>query len=109
MGLIDKLNLEGSLLQGSEGLGGIQPQKGATGQSKLHDKYSLNGTEFGDVINQLSEYDTRTSPLSPQPSNLNINGVNPTGPLRNPGTVAINNTFVNGTYRDSAPPGSTSF
>ena len=36
MGLIDKLQNEGSLFQGIEGLGGIQPQTGATGVSKLH-------------------------------------------------------------------------
>jgi hypothetical protein len=109
MGLIDKLQNEGSLFQGAAGLGGIQPQSGATGRSKLHDKYSLDGTDSSDVITQLGEYDTRTSTLAPQPSNLDTNGENPTGPLRNPGTVAINNTFINGTYRDSAPPGSTSF
>jgi hypothetical protein len=57
----------------------------------------------------LQQYDDGVSNLNPAPSTLDLNGQNPSGPLRNPGTVAINNSFINGTYRDSAPPGSTSF
>ena len=109
MGLKDKLENEGSTFQSPAGLGAVTPQVGATAASKLHDKYSLDGTDSTAVTSQINEYDDGVQNITPSPSTLDLNGNTPTGPLRNPSTLAINNTFVNGTYRDSAPPGSTSF
>jgi hypothetical protein len=108
MGLKDKLENEGSTFQSPAGLGAVSAQVGATAASKLHDKYSLDGSNSSDVIAQLNEYDTAQN-LVPSPSTLDIDGNTPTGPLRNGSTLAINDTFINGTYRNSAPPGSTSF
>lgn len=108
MGLIDKLQNEGSTFQSPSGLGAVSAQAGATAASKLHDKYALDGTEASAVTSQLSEYDTAQN-LTPSPSTLSINGNTPTGPLTNGSTLATNDTFINGTYRNSAPPGSTSF
>lgn len=108
MGLIDKLQNEGSVFQSPSGINAVTPKVGATAQSKLHDKYSLDGSNASAVISQLNEYDTDGN-LTPSPSTLDINGETPTGPLRNGSTLAINSSFVNGTYRNSAPQGSTSF
>jgi hypothetical protein len=82
---------------------------GATKQSKLHAHdiqpgYSLDGN-FRSTVNQAySEYDDGVVNALPQPSQIDLNGVNPSTPNRLAGTAIINNTFSEGTYKDSAPP-----
>ncbi len=50
----------------------------------------------------------RAPPLgTPSPSGLDLNGVKPSGALKAPGTISINNTFSKGTYKDNLPPGAT--
>jgi hypothetical protein len=88
MGLKDMLTTQGSPLSKANG-GNIPTPIGATDQSKLQYTYSINGTP--------------NVPNKPQPSQLDLNGINPTGPNSAPGVIPINNTFSNGTYRNSAP------
>ena len=42
--------------------------------------------------------------ILPNPSQIDLNGKTPLTPNRNASTLAINNTFSEGTYKDSAPP-----
>ena len=62
-------------------------------QSKVHDQFSINGDpqlSLGKGVN---------------PSGLDLNGVTPTGPLKDPGTISINKTFSKGKYEDNLPEG----
>ena len=52
---------------------------------------------------QLTQYDDGVSNTPPTPAQLDINGVTPSAPLQDNSTPIINNSFGNGTYRDSAP------
>lgn len=82
---------------------------GATKQSKLHafdaqPGYSLDGN-FRPTVNQAySEYDDGVVNALPQPSEIDLNGKLPLTPNRLATTAVINNTFVRGTYKNSAPP-----
>ena len=62
-------------------------------QSQVHDQFSINGNP------QLN--------LGPnvRPSGFDLNGVTPTGPLKDPGTISINNTFAKGEYSNNLPSG----
>ncbi len=101
MGLIDKLRNDGSAFQSPAGLDAVSPQIGATRQSKLHRDYSLDGNHVADVNNQLNQYDDGVNNLIPVPSLLDLNGSRPHSPLSDPNFASINNSFQNGTYRDT--------
>ncbi len=88
MGLLNILTTTGSPLSKANG-GNIPIPVGATDQSKLQYTYSINGTP--------------NVPNKPSPSVLDLNGINPTGPNSAPGVTPINNSFSNGTYKNSAP------
>lgn len=81
---------------------------GATKQSKLHADgtlpgYSLDGSDFTDVNKAYQEYNDGINNVLPQPSLLDVNGIVPTGPLQDANTPPINNSFKNGTYKNSGP------
>jgi hypothetical protein len=107
MGLFDKLTGQGSVY--SYGNGQTPPTNpGATQQSKLHTDgtqpgYSLNGSNFGDVNNAYQSYNDGVGNILPQPSLLDINGTPPVGPLSDPNTPSINNSFSNGQYLLNLP------
>ena len=107
MGLLDKLTGQGSVY--SYGNGQTPPTNiGATQQSKLHANgtqpgYSLNGSEFGDVNNAYQSYNDGYGNTLPTPSLLDINGTPPLGPLSDPNTPSINNSFINGSYLNNLP------
>ncbi len=86
MGLKDKLSNAGSTLSNLNGGTATVPNFAL---SKLHYEYSINNTP--------------NIPGKPAPSQLDLDGVNPTSPNRDGNTIAINNSFSNGTYRNSAP------
>jgi len=87
MALIDKIADSRFGLQG-------QTPKGfddAARASKLHNEYSINGApKLGG---------------KPEPSGLDLNGVTPKGPLKDPGTISVNKTFSKGKYEDNLPEG----
>lgn len=87
MGLLNKLETNGSNL--SE-LNGSTPTVPDFALSKLHFEYSINSDPF--IANK------------PNPSTLDLDGINPLAPNRDGGVVPINNSFSKGTYRNSAPP-----
>ncbi len=107
MGLLDKLTGQGSVYSYGNGQT-PSTNVGATQQSKLHANgnlpgYSLNGSEFGDVNDAYQAYNDGITNFLPQPSLLDINGTTPLGPLSDPNTPAINNTFNNGQYLNNLP------
>ena len=62
-------------------------------KSKVHDTFSINGQpklSLGKGVN---------------PSGFDLNGTTPKGPLKDPGTKSINNTFSKGKYEDNLPKG----
>jgi hypothetical protein len=80
-----------------------------TKQSKMHADgasagYSLNGSRFNNVNNNYQQYNDGYSNSLPQPSELDINGAIPSSPLADANTPPINNSFINGTYKNSGPP-----
>jgi len=58
-------------------------------QSKLHFDYSINGNP--EILG------------APTPSILDLQGKTPTAPNRDGAESPLNNTFSNGTYKNSAP------
>ena len=95
MGLQDKFLQNGSTYGAGQGgnASDLQAERDAVigdkKQSKMHFDYSINGNP----------------PIrrAPSPSGLDLNGVNPLAPNRNPQTPSINNSFSKGTYKNSAP------
>ena len=86
------MGLETRLLKGESTLSklnGGDPTIENKKESKLHYDYSINGQP--EVLGQ------------PEPSILDLNGINPLGPNRDGKEIPINNTFAKGTYKDSAP------
>lgn len=57
--------------------------------SKLHFDYSINGNP--EILGK------------PSPSELDLDGIAPLAPNRDGQTPSINNTFSQGTYKNSAP------
>ena len=102
------INQGGSPL--SKANGGQPPiNQGATKQSRLHAYdvnagYSVNGNYQSTVNQAYSEYDDGVINALPKPSKLDLQGITPLAPNRNASTLAINNTFSEGTYKNSAPP-----
>lgn len=62
-------------------------------QSKVHDQFSINGKPKLNLGSSVS------------PSGYDLNGAKPSGPLKDPGTISINNTFANGEYSNNLPSG----
>jgi|TARA_R100000081_G_C4814923_1_gene174146 hypothetical protein len=95
MGLQDRLTGRGSRFSAANGADPSDTQAernsviGDKKLSNLHYNYSINGTP--------------SLAGNPAPSGLDLNGVNPLAPNRDPQTTSINNSFSNGTYRNSAP------
>tara|TARA_R110000868_G_scaffold140198_2_gene355531 strand:- start:905 stop:1252 length:348 start_codon:yes stop_codon:yes gene_type:complete len=80
-----------------------------TKQSQLHADgaagYSLDGSDFSNVNNDYQQYNDGIVNFLPQPSGLDINGTVPSSPLWDAGINHINNSFINGTYKNSGPSG----
>tara|TARA_R100001510_G_C7650124_1_gene207637 strand:+ start:339 stop:683 length:345 start_codon:yes stop_codon:yes gene_type:complete len=114
MGLKDKLTNEGSSFSYNNG-GNAATLDGSLDQSKLHGDpnggpgYSLDGSSFNQVNNSYQQYQDGATNFLPQPSQLDTNGVTPSGPLKAPNIISVNNTFANGTYRDNLPEGAQTF
>lgn len=68
MGILDKLATDGTTLN-PNGLNTPPTPVGATGQSKLHNEYSINGRP--------------NQPLKPTPSVLDLNGEIPSNNYKN--------------------------
>ena len=88
MGLKDQLANAGSNLSQFDGatppnMPGINPQ------SPLHNEYSINGNP--------------NVQKKPSPSELDLNGINPSGPLSVPGYGQLNDSFKNGEYLNNLP------
>lgn len=107
MGLLNKLTGEGSVYSYGNGqTPTINP--GATQQSKLHADgntpgYSLDGSDFAEVNAAYQAYNDGMPNFLPPPSGLDINGVVPVGPLNDPSTPSINNSFSQGQYLNNLP------
>ena len=111
MGLLDMLINNGSPLSVGNG-SDPSINVGATQQSMLHafgndPGYSLNQNFAPDVTTAANSYNTGVggNGLPGFPSSLDLDGSQPTGPLSG-APIPINNSFINGTYADSAPEGS---
>jgi hypothetical protein len=108
MGLLDKLTLSQGSVYSYENGQTPPTNVGATQQSKLHANgnlpgYSVNGSEFFSVNNAYQAYNDGVTNFLPQPSLLDINGGTPVGPLSDPSTPSINNSFNNGQYLNNLP------
>jgi len=102
MGLLNKLTVnQGSVF--SQGNGATPPTPvGATDQSKLQNEYSINGMPNIPTNGYFSHY-----LVKPLPSVLDLNGVNPLGPLKDATTPSINNSFSCGVYKNCTPEGAS--
>ena len=95
MGLKEKFEQNGSTFGAGQGgnSSNLQSERDAVvgdlKQSKLHFDYSVNGNP--EILG------------APSPSILDLNGKKPKAPNRDGQTSPINNTFKNGTYKNSAP------
>jgi len=95
MGLEDKFTGRGSRYGAGQGgnSANLQAERDAVigdkKLSQLHYEYSINGTP--------------SLAGNPAPSGLDLNGKNPLAANRHAQTPSINNSFKNGTYKNSAP------
>jgi hypothetical protein len=108
MGLYDKLTKGGSpfSITGNGSTPSTNPL--ATKASTMHAEndtagYSLSGKNFSLVNSQYQQYVDGVPNLLPQPSTLDINGVKPAGPLKDPKTISINDSFSKGEYLNNLP------
>lgn len=77
MGLLEKLTNDGSVNSiGNGATPTINPL--ATAASRLHDGYSINGSNFSLVNSQYATYNDGAINILPQPSQLDLNGIPPT-------------------------------
>jgi len=76
MGLLDKLTLQGSPLSIANG-GSVATNPLATAQSKMHDEYSLNGSNASLVNSQYQQYKDGAVNILPPPSLLDLDGITP--------------------------------
>lgn len=90
MGLQDKLTKGESNLTGYNG---VTPPIENKSISKLHYDYSING-----MPNIEPPYVG-----FPKPSQLDLNGKTPKSANKDGQVISINNSFKNGTYKNSAP------
>jgi hypothetical protein len=107
MGLLTKLTTDGSTLSINDGLTpAINPL--TTPGNSIHstgivtNSYSLNGSNVNAIGALVAQYEDGINNPLPQPSNLDLNGLTPTGPL-NAGTIPINNSFAGGAYLNNLP------
>jgi hypothetical protein len=107
MGLLTKLQTDGSTLSINDGLTpAINPL--TTPGNSIHstgivtNSYSLNGSNVNAIGALVAQYEDGINNPLPQPSNLDLNGLTPTGPL-NAGTIPINNSFAGGAYLNNLP------
>jgi hypothetical protein len=111
MGLLDVLTNQGSPYSYGDANGPTPGQpltQLITKQSQLHADgatagYSLNGNYFTPVNSAYQQYNDKTTNFLPQPSGLDVNGQIPSSPLADPNIIPINNSFINGTYKNSGP------
>lgn len=114
MGLQDKFLNDGSSFSYNNGAPSTTLNASLEG-SKLHaDRnggagYSLNGSFFPQVSQDYQQYRDGTINFLPFPSFLDLNGVNPSSALKQPGGSSLNTTFDKGTYRDNVPEGAQTF
>jgi len=81
----------------------------STANSKLHyddngtfvGSYSINGQNASTVTTQQQQYNDGVPNLVPPPSVLDTEGRIPDAPLADGSFPGINNTFQNGTYRET--------
>ena len=107
MGLLTKLTTDGSNLSINDGLTpAINPL--TTPGNSIHstgivnNSYSLNGSNVNAIGAFVAQYEDGINNPLPQPSNLDLNGLIPVGPL-NAGTIPINNSFAGGAYLNNLP------
>jgi hypothetical protein len=74
-----------------------------TKQSKLHNVYSIDGSNISDIRKQFNLYLDGGNDFLPLPSEYDLNGKIPTKALTDPYVVKINNSFAKGTYLDNIP------
>jgi hypothetical protein len=108
MGLYDKLTVGGSpfSITGNGSTPATNPLAGKG--SKLHADgnaagYSLSGVNQSLVNSEYQQYVDGMPNNLPQPSQLDIDGVNPRGPLKDPKTRSINDSFSKGEYLNNLP------
>jgi hypothetical protein len=109
MGLLDKLvNQGGSNLTSHDGA--TPPTNPlATKQSRMHadpsgqPSYSLNGSNFSVVNNDYQMYEDGDNNFLPPFSQLDVNGITPLTPLKDPGVSSINDSFSKGEYLKNLP------
>ncbi len=90
MGLLDKLQNQGSTLTAYDGATpSINPL--ATPQSQMHTGYSVNGANFSNVNGAYQEYLDGTPNFLPTPSQLDLNGGTPTVSPSGQGLPYLNN------------------
>ena len=92
MALIDKIN-KSSYGPKVPSENKINYNEVAFKKSRVHDTFSINGDpklNLGKGVN---------------PSGFDLDGATPTGPLKDPGTKSINNTFSKGKYENNLPQG----
>ena len=113
MGLQKKLLNDGSVFSKFNGQT-VPTLQGSTNRSELHASadgipgYSLTGFQKSLVNRQYQNYDDGVPNLLPQPSELDLQGIKPKGPLKSPKFRGINNTFQKGTYKNNLPQGAAS-
>ena len=95
MGLLDKLT---SGQASATSLNGLTPTTPNFAQSTLHKTYSINGDPKANNLRAQNG-------ILPQPSSLDINGVEPSTALNDPryGPTGKQLSFRNGTYLDNLP------
>ena len=107
MGLLTKLTTNGSNLSINDGLTPATNPLTTPGNSIhstgiVNNSYSLNGSNVNAIGAFVAQYEDGINNPLPQPSNLDLNGLIPVGPL-NAGTIPINNSFAGGAYLNNLP------
>ena len=107
MGLLTKLTTNGSNLSINDGLTPATNPLTTPGNSIhstgiVNNSYSLNGSNVNAIGALVAQYEDGINNPLPQPSNLDLNGLIPVGPL-NAGTIPINNSFAGGAYLNNLP------
>tara|TARA_Y100000385_G_C13097104_1_gene642032 strand:- start:3038 stop:3403 length:366 start_codon:yes stop_codon:yes gene_type:complete len=106
MGILD---LYTSVLNSTGQIIGKPSPVASSKDSKLHatkdgeSGYSLNG-DYSNIVNIINNTYNNGGAISiPSPSELDINGKTPTTSLKDINIKDINNTFLNGEYKNSIP------
>ena len=107
MGILKKLTTDGSTLSINDGLTPSTNPLTTPGNSIhstgiVNNSYSLNGSNVNAIGAFVAQYEDGINNPLPQPSNLDLNGLIPVGPL-NAGTIPINNSFAGGAYLNNLP------